>query len=50
MNSTNKTVIWNIGRDAGTGRLEPVKVARHDPKGAVVETMRRPASPQPKCK
>jgi hypothetical protein len=31
-----------IGRNAGTGRFEPVKVAQQNPKGSVVETIRKP--------
>jgi len=38
-----------IGRNAGTGKYEPVKEAEKDKKGAVVETIKpRPKSPPPK--
>ncbi len=31
-----------IGRDAGNGQFIPVQVARDNPKGAVVETIKKP--------
>ena len=31
-----------IGRDAGTGKFKPVKEARKDKKGSVVETIKTP--------
>jgi hypothetical protein len=31
-----------IGRDAGSGRFIPVKVAQNRPKTAVVETIKKP--------
>lgn len=40
------------GRNAGSGKFEPVDVARRDKKGAIVETVkpRSPAPPPPKKK
>jgi hypothetical protein len=37
---TTKAV--KIGRDAGSGQFVPVNVATANPKGAVVETIKRP--------
>lgn len=37
-----------IGRDAGTGRFLPVKVAERRPKTTVVETIKRPSKGAPK--
>lgn len=37
-----KTVTHKVGRDAGTGRFIPVKVAERRKRTAVVETIKRP--------
>lgn len=39
-----------IGRDAGTGKFITVKEARANKKGAVVETIKRPAPTKPSKK
>ncbi|MEQ1773029.1 MAG: hypothetical protein ABL891_04515 [Burkholderiales bacterium] len=50
MSNSKKTVTWKIGRDAEDGRFKPVQAAHKDKSGSIVETMRRPVSPQPKRK
>jgi hypothetical protein len=40
-NNTNNTNSYKIGRDAGTGKFIPVKEAKANPKGAVVETIKK---------
>ena len=43
-----KTVTHKIGRDAGTGHFKPVKDARADKQGSVVETIKRTVKTTPK--
>jgi hypothetical protein len=38
-----KSSTGKIGRNAGTGKFEPVKTAQKDKKGAVVETTKKTA-------
>ena len=42
--ATKKTKTFPIGRDAGTGRFIPVKIAERRPKTTVVERIKKRSS------